>query len=493
MDDTGPRIPGGATGALPVLTPDGMRAWERATWASGVREADVIARVGARVAAFARKRAGDGRILLLAGKGHNGDDVRAAMPHLGHGQAVHLDILDPEASMAALERALAQRPALVVDGLFGIGLNRPLSGAWVRWVNKVNASGAQVAAVDVPSGCNALDGTPWGAVMRADETWTVGCPKTGLLTSAAVPWVGRVRVLDDVGLVPWMSAAIPDEDVAGHWGDDGWAWAWAMRRSVDLHKGRMGHVGVVAGSRGYHGAAVLATRGALAANPGLVTTWTHPRSYVPVAAQVASAMVMEWEQGLPMGQGVTCLVAGPGLAGPGVEPWLVRWVREAWAESDAAMVVDASALDMLEPGPVKPGRIRVITPHPGEAARLLGGTADAVQRDRVGALQRLEAMFEGAWVVLKGHGTLVGRQGWKPWWNATGNPWLAQGGSGDVLAGYLGGWLARPGPGPDPGSVLRAAVAEHGAAADRLLEAGMGWTTEDLAGEIGRRSRSTPL
>ena len=472
--------------ALPVLTPAGMRAWERASWDAGAREADVIARVGAEVARAARRMAPRGLVLLLAGKGHNGDDVRAALPHLSAADATLLEVDDPARAMGPLQAALRARPALVVDGWFGIGLSRPLSPDWKALVEALNASGARVLAVDVPSGLNASDGSSWGAVVRAEETLTVGAPKLGMLLVDASRHVGRIRVTGDVGLVAWAAAGIPADGVAGEWGRPGDLVGWPPPRRVDGHKGRHGHVLVVAGGVGYHGAAVLAVRGALRANPGLVTAWTHPSAYLPVASQVASAMVQAWEPARGVPDGVTCIVVGPGLAGPGAEPWWAERVRAWWGDAPVPMVADASALDWLPPGPVGPGRVRVMTPHPGEAGRLLGCPAAQVQADRVGALRRLVTDFDGAWVVLKGHATLVGRSGLKPWWNSTGNPWLAQGGSGDVLAGFMGGLLAQPMLALDPGTAVRAAVLEHGAAADRLLADGPGWTTEDLAREVGR-------
>jgi NAD(P)H-hydrate epimerase len=472
--------------ASPVLTPAGMRAWERATWDAGVREADVIARVGAEVARAARRMAPQGPVLLLAGTGHNGDDVRAALPHWSPGDATLLEVADPARALVTLQAALRTRPALVVDGLFGIGLNRALSPDWRAIIEALNASDARVLAVDVPSGLNASDGSSWDAVVRAEETLTVGAPKLGMLLGDASHHVGRIRVTGDVGLVEWTTAGIPADEIAGEWGRPGDFEGWPPPRRVDGHKGSHGHVLVVAGNVGYHGAAVLAVRGALRANPGLVTAWTHASAYLPVASQVASAMVQAWEPAREAPEGVTCIVVGPGLAGQGVGPWWAERVRAWWAHSPTAMVADASALDWLPKGHVGPGKVRVVTPHPGEAGRLLGCSAAHVQADRVGALQRLATDFEGAWVVLKGHATLVGRSGVKPWWNSTGNPWLAQGGSGDVLAGFLGGLLAQPMLAPDPGTAVRAAALEHGAAADRLRAAGPGWTTEDLAHEVGR-------
>jgi NAD(P)H-hydrate repair Nnr-like enzyme with NAD(P)H-hydrate dehydratase domain len=145
------------------------------------------------------------------------------------------------------------------------------------------------------------------------------------------------------------------------------------------------------------------------------------------------------------------------------------------------VVADASALDALPSGAVPPHGIRVVTPHAGEAGRLLGVSPLEVQSDRIGALERLSSRLGKAWVVLKGQGTLVGRSGELPWWNPTGNAGLAQGGSGDVLAGFLGASLAQPALAADVVRTLRGAVFRHGQAADRLEATREPWSAEDLA------------
>ena len=168
----------------PVLTPCGMRAWERATWSAGVREADVIARVGEAVAAAVRRMAPTGRVLLLAGKGHNGDDARAAMAHLAGREVALLDVHDPVASLPGLVRELSMQPSLVVDGLFGIGLNRHLSDEWIRLVELVNAASRRVLAVDVPSGLNA--------------SWDVPLAVAGEPIRVTAPLVASIAVSDAV-------------------------------------------------------------------------------------------------------------------------------------------------------------------------------------------------------------------------------------------------------------------------------------------------------
>jgi len=477
--------------AIPVLSPAALRTWESATWDAGIKPSDVIQRVGRALAATLRDRLPAGsRVLLLCGRGHNGDDARAALPHLSPYEVVSLDVTDPADTLPAIEDELRRAPDLIVDALFGIGLNRPLDVAWVTLFERINRTAIPVLAVDIPSGLNAADGSHFGAVLRADQTLTVGAPKTGLLTAAAVPFVGRLSVAVDVGLIPWEQAGIASNDIAGFLINRADVLTTPPARPIDAHKGNFGHLLILAGSRGFHGAAVLAARAALRAGPGHVTVWTSPDTYIPIASQLASPMVHPWEPGLPIPQRTTCIVAGPGLADPRLDPRLHAQIVEAWRSSPAAMVVDASALDDLPPGPVKDPAIRVITPHPGEAARLLGTHPERIQAERCEALESLCGRFAGAWVVLKGHATLTGRAGEKPWWNLTGNPGLAQGGSGDVLAGFLGGLLAQPAIASDPGRAIRSAVHLHGLAADRLTQTGRAWTTEDLAVEIGCHGRN---
>ncbi len=215
--------------------------------------------------------------------------------------------------------------------------------------------------------------------------------------------------------------------------------------------------------------------------PGLVTVFTD--AYAPVAAQMQAAMVMPWKADLEPPDSITAIVAGPGLASPECPESLRKRVLDLWLRSPLPMVADASALAWLPAQPETPATApRILTPHPGEAARLLGVKPAQVQADRPKALRALSQQYGGAWVALKGHQTLIGRNQGEYYVNPTGNPWLAQGGSGDLLAGLLGGLLAQP-------QLLEAGVGKtichgvwrHGQAADRLQERGGPWTIEDLA------------
>ena len=472
----------------PVLSIAQMRAWEQSTWAAGQTEQEVIQRVGRALAdrALALTRPGD-PILLLAGKGHNGDDARAMQPHLP-GRSVDLIEVDrPGEAQAAIAAALALRPALVVDGLFGIGLRRPLGQDWVDLIDLINRASLPVLAVDVPSGLNADTGEPWGTAIRATVTLTVGTPKPGLLATAAADWVGRLEVASDVGLHP----APPKNGLQWVLADD--FSRFPPPRPAAGHKGTFGHLLIVAGSLGYHGASVLAARGAQRAQPGLVTLFTEDRVYTPVASQLQAVMVRPWTASSDWPETTTALLFGPGLAAPDLSPELKATLRRCWREFASPVIVDASALDWLPEGPCATAALRVITPHPGEAARLLKTTTGTVQTDRVGALRALSARYGDCWVVLKGRHTLVGRSQGDVFVNGSGNPSLGQGGSGDALAGYLGGLLAQPALAAEPSLALRYGVWQHGAAADALQAARPNWIVENLLDALGAVSPSGTL
>jgi len=466
--------------AVPVVTVAQMREWEKSTWASGVSEKDVIERVGRVVAERLLEMTLPGdAILVLAGKGHNGDDARAAVPHLRERAVRGIEVTDPKRSLSLIEKELSTGPHWVVDGLFGIGLNRPLDEHWKALIEKVNSSGVRVLAIDVPSGLNADTGKPEGAAIRAEVTLTIGAPKRAMLDAAE--FVGRLEVAHDVGLVPCPVQSELQWTIADDFKNV------PPRRMVASHKGTYGHAVLFAGSVGYHGAAVLMAHGAQRAQPGLVTVYPRDTVYVPVAAQLQSAMVHPWTGDPVLPKTATAIGFGPGLAADDFPQRDKDFLCSLWQKSSLPVLADASALSWLVPGPTSGMAVRVMTPHPGEAARLLGSSSAEVQSDRVGALRELSQRFGDCFVVLKGHQTLVGRSSGPVFINSSGNPYLAQGGSGDVLAGFLTGLLAQPELQSDPLVAIRYAVFEHGAAADRLSQKCSNWTVEDLIIELGRK------
>jgi len=467
---------------VPVISVSQMRTWEKATWAARRTPAQVISRVGHIVTSRIRAltRPGD-FVVILAGKGHNGDDARQVVQNLADREVTLINVFDPAPALKEFNSLLSLPPALVVDGLFGIGLNRRLNRSWSRLIDCVNRARVPVLAVDVPSGLDADTGVPCGGCVRATLTLTLGAPKRGMLAASAWPHVGRLEVATDIGLVPCplkspVQWTLPDD-----------FHAFPPPRPIEGHKGSFGHVAIIAGSLGYHGAAVLAARGALRARPGLVTVVTLEDSLLPVASQLSSAMVQPWRPGFRLPASCTAVVFGPGLAHPALPSELKQQLAQLWRQSRLPVIADASALDWLPSGPTP--LIRVVTPHPGEAARLVQMTPAEVQADRIKTLRKLSGRLGGCRVVLKGHQTLIGRRTGVIFCNSSGNPGLAQGGSGDVLAGYLGGLLAQPALARDPDTSIRFGVWHHGAAADLLARERSNWTIEDLVTVLGNAGR----
>ena len=464
----------------PVISVAQMREWERVTWASGVKEGDVMRRAGAAVARLAeRLTRPDDLILFLAGKGHNGDDTAHAHDAIAERRGELVRVTDPELALKEIAGHLLRKPALIVDGLFGIGLNRSLSGGWMKLIERINATALPILAVDLPSGLSADTGLPLDVAIRARHTITFGAVKQGLLKTSATAFVGRLEIAPDIGLVAYPFTTEVSVTTA-----DDFA-RFPPPRPVAGHKGTFGHLAIIAGSAGYHGAAVLAARGAQRAQPGLITLFTHEAVLVPVAAQLQSVMVQPIGRELTLPESCTAVVIGPGLASADLPKTLQRAIRRIWQDSPLPVLVDASALDWLPAGPCAENTLRVITPHPGEAARMLQSSVGDVQQDRTRAVRDLSRRWGGCHVVLKGHQTVLGRGKEDLFVNNSGNAHLAQGGSGDLLAGYLGGLIAQPELQKEAGLALRFGVWQHGAAADSLLATRPNFTIEDLAGELG--------
>ncbi|MCC6234309.1 MAG: NAD(P)H-hydrate dehydratase [Verrucomicrobiales bacterium] len=469
-----------------IVTSAEMRAREERTWAAGVSRESVILRAGVAVASVAlRMTRPNDPVLVLAGRGHNGSDAVVADEHLADRDSTLVRFGDPRSLAAAeawMESYRGDPRALVIDGMVGIGLDRPLEGDWLRVVRVLNASRMRVVAVDVPTGLNADTGEPMGDAVEAAVTVTLGAVKGGLLRDRAARYVGRLELAPRIGLVPTATEGA----LAWTLESDFHGYPW--RRADDSHKGSYGHVGLLAGSLGYHGAGVLAAQGALRARPGLVTLLTDERCYVPAASALRAAMVVPWSGERVDVSRFTALVVGPGLASRGLSPTLRDEVRRLWRESECPVLADASALDWLPDSVAEQAGPRIMTPHPGEAARLLGTTVAEVQSDRVCAVRRLARFWDrtSTVAVLKGRHTILGQSDGCLFVNGTGNPGLAQGGTGDVLAGYLGGLIAQPALAKDLIHAVRYGVWRHGLAADQLEFSGARWTAEDLAEALGR-------
>ncbi|MYN64834.1 MAG: NAD(P)H-hydrate dehydratase [Acidobacteria bacterium] len=379
---------------------------------------------------------------------------------------------------------------LVVDALFGTGLKRPLDGLLATVANDVNAAGGPVVAIDLPSGLLADLSRPSGPCPSATLTVTLGAPKLALALRPEP--AGRV-VVADIGIPAGVIATLEGPRIE-------LLTAEAIRSSIPVrpaesHKGDYGRVAIVAGSRGRTGAARLAGLGALRAGAGLVTV-AGPASCREMIAGEPEYMTLDLPDaaGVVTGAGLAALLAGsfdvvaagPGLAtGPGCRAIVHGLLDRA---GRGPLVLDADALTVCAEDP---GRLRgrpeapvVITPHPGEMARLSGATVDDVQRDRIGAAHGL-ATSHGVHVVLKGARTVIARADGGVLINTTGNPGMATGGSGDVLTGVVAAWLAQV---EDVGAAVALAVHLHGLAGD-LAAAEMGETgviARDIAYHLGR-------
>ena len=224
-----------------------------------------------------------------------------------------------------------QRPRVrwIVDALFGIGLNRALNEDWRKLIGAINGCGFPIMAVDVPSGLNADTGKTEGTAIKAALTLTLAAPKRGLLD--APEFTGRLEVIPDIGLVQCPIRAdlnwTRTEEFAG----------LPPHRACMANKGDFGHVAIIAGSLGYHGAAVLTAHGAQRAQPGLVTVFPQGSVYGPVAAQLQSAMVHPWRAGTPLPKTCSSILFGPGLAAEDLPDPLKEQLRFLWRESPLAM------------------------------------------------------------------------------------------------------------------------------------------------------------
>jgi ADP-dependent NAD(P)H-hydrate dehydratase / NAD(P)H-hydrate epimerase len=412
-------------------------------------------------------------VLLLADPASLSGDARAQYDRL-EGGGVPVRLLFGESDLEALEGRLAEAD-LVVDALLGTGLGGPVRGLYARAIAAINASGAFVVSVDIPSGLSGDALLPDEPAVHADLTLTLALPKPILYTPEASGLCGEVRLLD-IEIPPAASAQLP---VAGEFLDAAWAGPFFSARRAVAHKGDLGRLLIIAGGRGKSGAAVLAARGALRAGAGLVTVACPASSQPVVAGSLPEAMTLplpETAEGtLSMDALIPLLKAlkevdaaamGPGL---GQFPETSALCREVYGLCPVPMVVDADGLNAFAG---RPGNLtghaaaRILTPHPGEMARLAGGDAASVLAERYTLVPQWAETWNGT-VLLKGHRTLVASPG-RPWrMNGTGGPHMAGPGFGDVLTGVIAALLGR-GLGDADAASLGAWW--HGAAADVAAE-----------------------
>ncbi|HEV8585374.1 MAG TPA: NAD(P)H-hydrate dehydratase [Methylomirabilota bacterium] len=458
---------GAAEALLAALPERGLRA-------RGLRVAIVCGRGG---------NGGDGFVVArrLKRAGARPDVLLAAPPDTLRGDAAEKYREMRRAGIAArvVEDAAAAAPivqaaGVVVDALLGTGARGAPERRVADLIEAINASGRPVVALDLPSGLPADGGAPEGPAVRAWLTATFAAPKPGLLLEPGAALAGRVVV---------VPIGVPDAEVARD------ARTFVLeardvaplfpRRARDAHKGTYGHLLVLAGSVGKTGAAALAARGALRSGVGLVTVGTAASAQPTVAALSLEAMteplpetgartlaMKAREPIVALAETRDAVAIGPGL---GLDHETRALARELVASLPRPMVVDADALtalaDHLDVLRGAPGA-RVLTPHPGEMARLVAGRVEDVQRDRLG-VARAFAGAHGVHLVLKGARTLIAQPDGRVLINPTGNAGLATGGTGDVLTGILGALLAR---GLEAAQAAPAGVYLHGLAGDVAAE-----------------------
>jgi ADP-dependent NAD(P)H-hydrate dehydratase / NAD(P)H-hydrate epimerase len=498
-----------------VVTAAEMRALDRWTIEHGTPGHVLMERAGAGAARVLRERLRRprGPAIVVCGRGNNGGDGFVVARHLrraripvevwlvarpdevkgdaarmlatwqrGRGRVHELTTAD---ATEAFARRLG-RAAVVVDALFGTGLNAPVTGLPATIIDLINASGAPVLALDLASGLSADTGMPLGTAIRATATATFGFPKVGQVIHPGVELTGLLAVVD-IGIPPAAVTHIgPRVSLL-----EGQELGSLLRpRPRDAHKGSFGHVLVIAGSRGKTGAALLAAEGAARAGAGLVTL-AVPASLQSVfegrvRETMTAALPDDGAGGAELGDGQALealltgrdvVVCGPGL---GVTPGTRALVAHLARHAAVPLVLDADALNAvagtdllhLRAGPT------IVTPHPGEMARLRATRTEGVQADRLGAARELAAAAQVV-VVLKGARTVVASPDGGAAISPTGNPGMASGGTGDVLAGILGGLLAQ---GLTPFEAATLGVFAHGAAGDAVVahrgEAGL------LAGDL---------
>ncbi len=451
------------------------------------------------------------KVGIVCGKGNNGGDGLALARRLRiRGVPVRVALLAPFASFkgeAKLNLSILRKTDvevvpnatsaaiaeiiewsdILIDAMLGVGLSSPLKGNYALTAELMNMAGRPVVAVDIPTGINADTGAVMGTAVRADLTVTMVLPKRGLVLYPGASFAGQVRVAD-IGI---PTEVVEKEKIRVIMLEHGLAGGQMAVRDRDANKGDYGHLLVIAGSLGKAGAAIMAAKGALRSGAGLVSVAT-PIGLVPIIQQqVFEAMCLpagesvdgtlsigsEDELVKASGRMSACAI-GPGLT---THYETVQVVKDLIQRITVPMVIDADAVNALAGNPgilLKAKAPVVLTPHPGEMARLVGVSAEDIQRDRVNIAKDFAGKY-GVTLVLKGAGTIVATTHGDVFINSTGNPGMATGGTGDVLTGMIGSMLAQ-GYGPTQAACL--AVYLHGLAGD--LAAGDKGEAGMIAGDV---------
>jgi len=446
---------------------------------------ELMERAGLACAELARELIAEqgSSVLIFAGPGNNGGDAFVAARWLKQWwyRVAVVFAGDPFKLAPDAARALqawrdgggdvhdlvpqGRRWDLVIDGLFGIGLTRPLADKPAELVNFINELGVPVLAIDVPSGLDADTGCIMGRAVRADHTLTFIGLKPGLFTADGPDHAGKVH-LRELGLDPAVIAT-----PTGALLDPSCIDAVLPPRQANSHKGTYGSLGIIGGAAGMTGAAWLCGRAALRMGAGRVYVGTID-SNAPTIDPLHPELMLRAADAVLKLEHLSALAVGPGMGLSAAAKGLLKNAIRA----ELPLVLDADALNLLGQESILRRAVArrtaptVLTPHPAEAARLLGTSTARVQEDRIGSAQALAERLQCE-VVLKGAGSICASpdRSWQI--NTSGNPGLASAGQGDVLTGMIAALLAQSVSAP---AALRAAVCLHGAAADRLVGAGVG-------------------
>lgn len=369
-------------------------------------------------------------------------------------------------SILSFAQAAVPSSGVIVDALLGIGLRAAPRGEFAAAIEQINQCRLPVLALDIPSGLNADTGAVVGAVVQAQITIPYIALKRGLLTGRGPAVCGELVLANlDIPAVTYSAASPTVERLTL-----GELLPLLAPRAADAHKGDFGHVMVIGGDTGYGGAALMAAEAAARAGAGKVSVATRPEHVAAILArrpEVMACGVVSGQELEPLLARPTLLVVGPGL---GRSPWSEQMLQQA-VKSGLPMVLDADALNILAEGRVVPASVKrdnwLFTPHPAEAARLLGCTTAEVQANRFAAVQAIQTRYS-ATVILKGAGSLVAANtGGVVGVVTDGNPGMATGGMGDVLSGILGALIAQGLGQPD---AARLGAVVHACAADLAAE-----------------------
>jgi NAD(P)H-hydrate epimerase len=466
--------------AFPILTTAGARTVDaRAIAEFGLSGLELMARAGQAVAdAVVANWPHLRSVLVVAGRGNNGGDgyivarllrrrglqVRVAaplgLPQVGDAHAAYLAYTESGGTVELAEMVNAGSAQLIIDALLGTGLARPIEGVALAAVRAMNASACPILAVDTPSGLNTDTGQPQPEAVLAVQTLTFVAEKVGFHLGEGPDFVGLVQV-DRLGI---PRAAYDGEPPALRPISQELVAKTLPRRRRTAHKGSHGRVVIVAGGPGMPGAALLAGEAALRSGAGLVTVVTHPGHAAAIAMSRPELICLGLDGGgsvRAVFESADIVAIGPGL---GRTAW-ARDLFQAAFDCPQPVVVDADALNLLAESPQRRANW-VLTPHPGEAGRLLGCSNRDIQMDRRAALSALVERY-GATVVLKGARTLVGAPELEvPWVCRAGNPGMAAAGMGDVLTGVIAALLAQQAPLQSITEAVAAAVQVHGMAGD---------------------------